>query len=176
MIQKTDTSKVEKYCSFENAHIFDEFAKILHKVGDEIEQSVGVFDAIREKDIMFLKLEEAIKRPAIDSFIHMQEITQGQIFDFVYNNFIETFIKYKSNFNFIHFAISSAKDLTFFISAKDEKTISILENLEYDYFIGEIHNYLEVNFCFMEEDMEKDLLNTNKVDLDAKKVREQSYS
>ena len=166
MIQKTDTSKVENSCSFKNAHIFNEFAKALHKVGDNIEQSVGVFDAIREKDEIFIKLEESIQRPAIESFIHMQDISQEQIYNFVYNSFRETFIKYKSNFNFIHFASSTRKNLTFFISAKDDKTREIIENLEYDYFTGEIHNYLEVNFCFLEDDMENDLRNTSKVEID----------
>ena len=167
MIQKTDTSNLENNCSFKNAHILNEFAKALHKVGDDIENSVGVFDAIGEKTEMFSKLEETIQRPAIESLIHMQDISQGQIYNFVFKSFEETFKKYESNFNFIHFANSTDKDLTFFLSVKDDKIKETLENLEYDYFTSEIHNYLDVNFCFLEFDMEKDLSNTEKLIINA---------
>tara|TARA_R110002124_G_C8853401_1_gene506441 strand:+ start:235 stop:735 length:501 start_codon:yes stop_codon:yes gene_type:complete len=166
-MQKTDTSQSENSCSFKNAHILNEFAQALHKVGDDIEQSVGVFDSIGEKTEMFSKLEKSIERPAIESLIHMQEISQDQIYNFVFSSFIDTFIKYKTNFNFIHFASSTDRNLTFFISAKDEKIKETLENLEYDYFIGDIHKYLEVSFCFLESDMEEGLVNTNKVEINA---------
>ncbi|WP_262317570.1 hypothetical protein [Flavobacterium odoriferum] len=167
MIKKVDISNEEKNCSFKNAHILNEFAKALHKVGDDIENSVGVFDAIGEKTEIFSKLEETIQRPAIESLIHMQDISQGQIYNFVFKSFEDTFKKYESNFNFIHFANSTDKDLTFFISVKDEKIKETLENLEYDYFTSEIHNYLDVNFCFLELDMENNLSNTEKLILSA---------
>lgn len=167
IMQKINTSQSNDSCSFKNAHVLNEFAKALHKVGNDIEQSVGVFDSIGEKTEMFSKLEESIQRPAIESLMKMQEISQEQIFNFVFNSFADTFMKSKSNFNFIHFASSDERDLTFFISAKDDKTRDTLENLEYDYFIGEIYKYLEVNFCFLEEDMESSLSNTKKVMINA---------
>lgn len=166
-MQKIDVTQSDNPCSFKNAHILNEFAKALHKVSDDIEQSVGVFDAIGEKTEMFSKLEESIQRPAIESLIHMQDISQEQIYNFVFNSFKDTFQKNKSSFNFIHFARSKGRDLTFFISAKDEKTRETLENLEYDYFTGDIYNYLEVSFCFLEEDMEIDLVNTEKIIINA---------
>ncbi len=163
MIKKVDTTSNENNCSFKNAHILTEFAKALHNVGDKIENSVGVFDAIGEKTELFSKLEESIQRPAIESLIHMQDISQEQIYNFVFKSFEDTFEKYKSRFNYIHFASSTDRDLTFFISTKDENIKETIENLEYEYYIGEIYNYLEVSFCFLESDMEKDLLNTKKL-------------
>lgn len=168
MIQKVNnTTQTENHCSFKNAHFLNEFGKALHNFGDDIERSVGVFDAIGEKTPMFSKLEESIQRPEIESLIQMQDISQEQIYNFVFKSFVDTFKKYESNFNYIHFANSSERDLTFFISAKDEKLKETLETLDYDYFTGEIHKYLEVSFCFLEADMENDLLNTKKLEINA---------
>ncbi|WP_130736907.1 hypothetical protein [Flavobacterium sp. J27] len=166
MIPKTDISE-EKNNSFENAHFFNELAKALHRLGDDIENSVGLFDAIGEKNETFTQLEATIEKPMLDTFIEMQNMAQPHIFKIVFKSFVEAFTSLKDHFNFIHYAAANDRDLTFFISTKNEKIKDNLENLEFDYFTGHLQNYLEVNFCFLEEDMEKDLFNTEKLELNA---------
>lgn len=164
MLNKTEISSENKNCSFKNAHLLTEFAKALHKVGDEIEKSVGVFDAIGEKNEMFTRLEESMQKP-IESIIQMHEITKSQVFTFVYDSLENTFKKHESSFNFVHFVQTQRNELTFFISVKNDKIKETLETLEYDYFISEMSDYFEVNFCFLESDMENELFNTIKLDL-----------
>ncbi|PZQ89446.1 MAG: hypothetical protein DI548_03825 [Flavobacterium johnsoniae] len=175
MINNTDiSSKSDTGNSFKNAHVLGEFAKILHKFGDDIEQSVGLFDAIQEKNELFIKFEESMQRP-IESIINMQNISQKQIYDFVFNSFQDSFSKYQDKFNFVHYHAYENKNIIFFISTIDDKTKEIFESLEYDYFIGEISNYVRLEFCFVESDMEKDLLNTNKLEfINGEKLRKQS--
>lgn len=164
MINNADiTSMSNTDNSFKNAHSLSEFAKILHKFGDDIEQSVGLFDAIQEKNELFKKFEESMQRP-IESIMSMQNISQGQIYSFVFKSFQDTFSKHQDKFNFVHYHAYENKNIIFFISPLDDKTKEIFESLEYDYFIGEISNYVRLEFCFVEPDMEKDLLNTNKLE------------
>ena len=66
-----------------------------------------------------VEFEKSIESP-MESLMHMQEISQQQVFNFVYSSFVETFTKYKANFNFIHSASSNERNLTFFISAKEK--------------------------------------------------------
>ncbi len=164
MNKSADTSNKTENPSYKNAHFFNEFAQMLLKAGNDIENSVTVFDAIGTKNETFTKLEESMLNP-MDSFINMQNISQEQIFQFVFNGFEKTFLKYKENFNFIHYAFYDHKSISFFISPKDENTKDNFEKLEYDFFTGDISKYLDLSFCFVEEDMEKDLINTKKLEL-----------
>lgn len=165
MINKSaDTSNKTEDTSFRNAHFFNEFAQLLLKVGSDIENSVTVFDSIGEKNETFTKLEQSIQNP-MDSFVNMQNISQEQIFQIVFNGFKKTFIKQKENFNFIHYAFYDHKSISFFISPKDAQTKENFENLEYEFFTGNLSKFLDLSFCFVEEDMEKDLFNTNKLEL-----------
>lgn len=150
--------------SFKHAHMFNELAQALHKVGDDIEKSVGVFDSIGEKTETFSKLEESMLNP-MESLITMQSISQEQIFEFVLKSFGEAFIKNKDNFNFIHYAFYDHKSISFFLSTKDDNTKEKFENLEYEFFIGNISNYLDLSLCFLESDMESSLVNTQKLEI-----------
>lgn len=150
--------------SYKHAHMFNEFAKALHKVGDDIERSVGVFDSIGEKNETFSKLEESMLNP-MESLITMQNISQEQIFQFVIRSFEDAFTKHKDNFNFIHYAYYDHKSISFFLSTKDHNTKEKFQNLEYEFFIGEISNYLDLSLCFLEPDMEASLINTKKLEI-----------
>ena len=129
-----------------------------------IENSVSVFDAIGEKTETFSKLEDSLLNP-MDSFINMQNISQEQIFQFVFKGFEDTFVKHKDNFNFVHYAFYDHKSISFFLSPKDANTKQKFENLEYEFFIGDISNYLDLSLCFVESDMEVSLTNTKKLEI-----------
>lgn len=164
MNKSAATSSKTENPSYRNAHFFKEFAQALLKVGNDIEDSVSVFDAIGEKTETFSKLEESILNP-MDSFINMQNISQEQIFQFVFKGFEETFIKHKDNFNFVHYAFHDHKSISFFLSTKDNNTKEKFENLEYEFFTGDISNYLDLSLCFVESDMESALVNTKKLEM-----------
>lgn len=164
MNKSAETSNKTENPSYRNAHFFNEFAHALLKVGSDIERSVSVFDAIGEKTETFSKLEESMLNP-MDSFINMQNISQEQIFQFVFKGFEETFIKHKDNFNFVHYAFYDHKSISFFLSTKDDNTKEKFENLEYEFFTGDISNYLDLSLCFVESDMEAALVNTKKLEM-----------
>lgn len=164
MNKSAATSNKTENTSFKNAHFFNEFAQALKKVGSEIEDSVSVFDAIGEKTETFSKLEQSIANP-MDGFINMQTISQEQIFQFVFKGFKETFLKHRDSFNFVHYAFYDHKSISFFVSPKDVNTKEKFENLEYEFFTGDISNYLDLSLCFVESDMENDLINTQKLEM-----------
>jgi hypothetical protein len=164
-MEKTKIIQEENSSSFKNAHIFNEFAKTLQNIGADIENSVTLFDSIGEKNEVFQKLEKSITSPSIEPIIHMHEISKQEIFNFVYGNFVKTFSKNKDKFNFIHVAKTGIEEVVFFISTKDQETNDLLSKTEFEYATGDLAEYLDVSFCFLESDMEQDLSNTEKIEL-----------
>ena len=136
-----------------------------------MDNSVSLFDSIGEKDELFVKFEKSIQAP-IESLIDMHKITKDGIYQFVYNNFVNIFRKYKDRFNYVHVGKTDFSDIVFFISTKDEEIREVLSKNEFEYATGDLSEYLNISFCFMESDMEQDLDNTEKIDLNAKEVRE----
>ncbi len=164
-MEKPKTIQDEDSSSYKNAHIFNEFAKTLQNIGSDIENSVSLFDSIGEKDEVFKKLEKSITTPSIEPIVHMNEITKQEIFRFVYGSFVKTFAKNKDKYNFIHVAKANSNEVVFFISTKDDETKELLSKAEFEYATGDLSEFLEVSFCFLEEDMESSLNNTEKIDL-----------
>lgn len=160
--------------SFRNAHILSEFSEVLSSIANEMGNSVTLFDSIGEKNEMFVQFEESLKSP-VESLIEMNKISKRGIYDFVFNNFVNIFRNHKERFNFIHVGKIPTPDIVFFISTKDDEIKEILSKNEFEYATGDLSNYLRISFCFLEPDMEGDLSNTEKIDLDnAKEIREQS--
>ncbi|MHA7843825.1 MAG: hypothetical protein ACX93I_10930 [Winogradskyella sp.] len=150
--------------SFKSAHILSEFSKILLSIGNEMDNSVSLFDKIGEKNETFIKFEQSLQSP-INSLIDMHNITKEGIYNFVYNNFVNIFRKHKDRFNFIHVGKTDFSDIVFFISTKDDDMKEVLSKNEFEYATGDLSQYLNLSFCFIEADMEKDLRNTDKIDL-----------
>ena len=171
-MEKVGKTETQEHNSFKSAHILSEFSKILLDIGNDIDNSVTLFDSIGEKDELFIKFEKSIKSP-IESVIDMHKITKDNIYRFVYDNFVNIFRKYKDRFNFIHVGKTDFSDIVFFVSTKDDEMKEVLSKNEYEYATGDLSEYLNISFCFMENDMEQDLNNTEKIDLDyAEEVRE----
>lgn len=164
-MEKSKIIQEDNSCSYENAHMFNEFAKALQNIGADIENSVSLFDSIGEKNEVFQKLEKSIASPSIEPIVHMNEISKKEIFRFVYGNFVKTFAKNKDKFNFIHVAKTDSSEVVFFISTKDNEIKKLLSKTEFDYATGNLAEFLDVSFCFLEEDMENSLSNTEKIDL-----------
>lgn len=164
-MKDSDIQNKENTCSFQNAHILNEFAKALQNIGSDIENSVSLFDAIGEKNEVFQKLEKSITSPSIEPIIHMHEISKNEIYNFVYENFVKTFSIHKDKFNFIHVGKTNKDEIVFFISTNDKELKELLSKTEFEYATGDLSEYLDVSFCFLESDMEKDLTNTKKIEL-----------
>jgi len=170
-MEKIKNIEAQNHDSFKSAHILSEFSKILINIGNDMDNSVSLFDSIGEKDELFVKFEKSIQAP-IESLIDMHKITKDGIYQFVYNNFVNIFRKYKDRFNYVHVGKTDFSDIVFFISTKDEEIREVLSKNEFEYATGDLSEYLNISFCFMESDMEQDLDNTEKIDLNAKEVRE----
>lgn len=165
-MENTKTQQTEKSDSYKNSYILSEFSKVLLSIGDELDSSASLFDSIGEKNDLFLKFEKAISSP-VESLINTHKITKDGIYNFVFQNFVDIFSKYKDRFNFIHVGKTDFSDIVFFISTKEDEIKEVLSKNEYEYATGDLSEYLNISFCFMESDMEKDLLNTEKIDLNA---------
>lgn len=165
-MEKTIIKTTEKNESYKNAYIISEFSKVLLSLGNELDSSACLFDSIGEKNDLFLKFEKAISSP-VESIINTHKITKDAIYDFVFQNFVDIFSKYKDRFNFIHVGKTDFSDIVFFISTKEDDIREVLSKNEYEYATSDLSEYLNISFCFMESDMEKDLLNTEKIDLNA---------
>lgn len=165
-MEKTQNTKAQKHDSFKSAHILSEFSKILINIGNDIDNSVSLFDSIGEKDKLFETFEKSISTP-IESLIDMHKISKDGIYQFVYTNFINIFKRYKGRFNFVHVGKTDFSDIVFFISTKDDEVKEVLSKNEFEYATGDLSEYLNISFCFMESDMEKDLYNTEKINLNA---------
>lgn len=165
-MEKIKNNKVEEQanCSYRNAHMFGEFAKVLQNIGSDIENSVSLFDAIGEKNEMFRDMENSLNSP-LNSMIHMDEITANCIYEIVYEGFVKKFLTTKEKYNYIHFVKNSTRDITFFVSPKDSETKEQLYRTDFDYSTGDLSKFVDVHFCLLEEDMEKELSNTVKIDL-----------
>lgn len=164
-MEKPKTAQGEEASSYEHAHIFSEFSKTLQTIGSDIENSVSLFDSIGEKNETFKKLEKSLTTPSIEPMVHMNEITKQEIFKFVYGSFVKTFVKNKDKYNFIRVAKANSNEIVFFISTKDDETKENLSKAEFEYATGDLSEFLEVSFCFVEENMESSLKNTKKIDL-----------
>lgn len=156
--------------SFKSAHFLSEFSKVLLNLGEDMDNSVSLFDSIGEKNDLFIKFEKSINSP-IDSLIEMHTISKNGIYHFVFNNFVNIFRKHSSRFNFIHVAESNSNEIIFFISTKDDEIKEVLSKNEFEYSTGDLSNYLRISFCFLEADMEKELNNTKKIALNVEELR-----
>lgn len=152
--------------SFRNAHILNEFSKILQNLGSDLENSVSLFDSIQEKDEVFKKFETMVKDPIV-TLMDFNSKTQKDIYRFVYQGFLTSFSEHKDKFNFIHSSSNhkSSSELIFFLSLNDEEFQESLFNLEYDYAMSDLAEKISLSFCFLEEDMEEGLTNTKKIEL-----------
>ncbi len=170
-MEKIRSTETQKRDSFKSAHILSEFSKILVSIGNDIDSSVDLFNSIGEKNELFKKFEKSIETP-IETVIDVHKATKDSLHQFVFDNFVNIFRKYKDRFNFVHAGNTGISDIVFFISTKDEDIREILSKHEYEYATGNLSEYLNISFCFMQADMEEDLYNTEKINLNAKEVRE----
>lgn len=170
-MEKIKSTEAQNHDSFKSAHILSEFSKILINIGNDMDNSVSLFDSIGKKNELFVKFEKSIQSP-IESLIDMHKISKDGIYQFVFNNFVNIFRKYKDRFNYVHVGKTDFSDIVFFISTKDDEIREVLSKNEFEYATGDLSEYLNISFCFMEADMEQDLYNTEKIDLNAKEVRE----
>lgn len=161
VIKKTKNKEKDK--SYENAYILTEIARILKKFGNEIENSVSLFDAIGEKNNFFLELEKNIT--SIDSMIKMNSISQKEIYMYTFKHMVNNLLKIKNKFNFIHIGKVKSNEIVFFMSIKDKETKELLLDLEFEYATSELSEYLGVTFCFLDSNKESDLINTEKFKL-----------
>ncbi len=155
----------QEHCSFKNAHLLNEFAKVLQTIGNDIENSVSLFDKVGEKNEIFRNLENSLNSP-LNSMIHMDEITTNCIYDMVYESFVKTFLSKKEKYNYIHFVKNNTRDITFFVSPKDSETKEQLYRTDFEYATGDLSKFINVHFCMLESDMEKELSNTTKIDFE----------
>ncbi|MCK0192646.1 hypothetical protein [Arenibacter sp. F20364] len=160
-VRKLDT---KEHDSFKSAHMLSEFSQILQNIGTDLENSVSLFDSVGEKNELFKKFEESINSP-VESLIDMHKISKDGINNFVFNKFVGIFKGLKDKFNFIHVGNTTSSDIIFFISTKEEEIKNILTKNEYEYATGDLSEFINISFCFVEQDMEKDLFNTQKLNL-----------
>lgn len=166
-MEKIQSSTAENTNSYKVAHILSEFAKVLDNIGSDAKNSVELFDAIGEKNEFFQTFEKTLSSPSIEPIVDMHNISKKEIFDFVFRNFAKTFAANRDKFNFIHIGNISKSEIVFFISTKNEEFKETLRESEFEYATGDLSEFLDVSFCFVEADMEKDLSNTEKLKFDA---------
>ena len=167
-MEKIKGTQMQEHSSHKSAYILNEFSKVLANFASDLDSSVALFDKIGEKTELFIQFEKSLQSP-IENLIEMHKISKDGIYNFVYNNFVNIFKKHKERFNFIHVGKTDFSDIVFFISTKDDEIKEVLSKNEFEYATGNLSDYLNLSFCFMEDDMEEDLSNTEKIDLiDAK--------
>lgn len=151
--------------SYKNAHLFSELAKIFQHIGDDIEKSVAFFDSIGEKDDTFKKLEQSVV-PPLETFIKINDESQKAIMECIFSTFYDTFNSNKEEFNFVHATFTDKKSIIFFLSVKNQDVKDELLNLEFEYALTDLSEYMDVSFCFVDSDMENKLTNTNKIEFE----------
>lgn len=151
--------------SHESAFHMNEISRLFKKFGSDLEDSVYLFDKIGEKNEIFKEFENIISAPSIDPIIKMNNISQKEIYNFVFKNMVGSLLEKKHKFNFVHIGKVKSNEIVFFISTIDKETKDLLLNLEFEYAMSELSEYLGVNFCFLDNDMEVDLVNTEKIKL-----------
>lgn len=161
-MKKVTATNKEVDKSYENAYNLNEIARVLKKFGTEIEDSVSLFDSIGEKNEMFRELEKNITSP-LESIIRMNNISQKEIYNFVLKNIFSKILKNKHKCNFIHIGKVKSNEVVFFISTIDNETKELLLKIEFEHAMSELWDYLNINFCFLDKDMESDLNNTEKI-------------
>ena len=164
MMDKLSNTRNSENDAFKNAHILSEFSKVLQNIGTDMEKSVTLFDSIGEKNELFKKFEKSLSSP-IDSFMEMNKISSNQVYEYVFRYFVAIFSEYTDKFNFVHVGKASRSEIIFFISTKDDEIKEILSKNEFEYATSDLSSILDISFCFLEKDMEKDLFNTKKIDL-----------
>lgn len=142
--------------------VLSEMAKVMQQFSNDLENSAGFFNAVGEKNETFCKVEESINNP-VSSFLNLHNFTQERIFNIVLTTFKKAFYENKDYFHFVNIACQDFKQITFFVSTKDDSTREKFENFEFDFFKSDVSQYIDLCICFLEQDMESELLGTSKL-------------